>query len=122
MPVIEKPGRCGWNDSRRDVMKKPECTLVATLVAKPEKRSELLDILLGQVAPSRAEAGCLNYDLHCDKEDPNVFVFYENWVNREALDRHLEEPHLRPLMARRDELLAKPIDLRFVDMLTELAE
>jgi quinol monooxygenase YgiN len=103
-------------------MKKPDCTLVATLVAKPEKRSELLDILLSQVAPSRAEAGCVNYDFHCDKEDPNVFVFYENWVNREALDRHLKEPHLHHLMARRDELLAKPIDLRFVDMLSELAE
>jgi hypothetical protein len=36
-------------------MKKSDCTLVATLVAKPEKRSELLDILLSQVAPSRAE-------------------------------------------------------------------
>jgi hypothetical protein len=29
----------------------------------------------------------------------------------------LREPHLQQLMTKRDELLAKPIDLRFVDML-----
>jgi quinol monooxygenase YgiN len=29
------------------------------------------------VAPTRAEAGCVNYDFHVDVEDPKVFVFDE---------------------------------------------
>jgi quinol monooxygenase YgiN len=52
------------------------------------------------VAPTRAEAGCVNYDYHVDVEDPNVFVFYESWRSRDDLDAHLKAPHLRPLLRR----------------------
>ena len=66
-------------------MKRPGCTIIGTVVAKPEKREELYRILIAQVAPTRAEEGCVSYDFHCDKADPNVFLFYENFVNRDAL-------------------------------------
>ena len=38
------------------------------------------------MAPTRAEAGCINYDFHIDAADPCVFVFYENWTDRAALE------------------------------------
>jgi quinol monooxygenase YgiN len=70
-------------------MTKPGCTIIGTVVAKPEKRDELLHILSAQVAPTRAEPGCINYDFHCDQADPNVFVFYENFASKAALEDHL---------------------------------
>ena len=103
-------------------MTKPGCTIIGTVVAKPEKRDELLHILSAQVAPTRAEPGCINYDFHCDQADPNVFVFYENFASKAALEDHLKKPHLKPLMDRLDELLAKPVDIRFLDMLSVRAE
>jgi quinol monooxygenase YgiN len=103
-------------------MKNSGCTIIGTVVAKPEKREELLRILAAQVDPTRAEAGCINYDFHCDKADPNVFVFYENFVSKEALEDHLKKPHLKPLMDRLDEFLAKPVDIRYLDMLSLRAE
>ena len=36
-------------------------TIIGTVIAKPETRAELLSILADQVAPSRAEPGCINY-------------------------------------------------------------
>ena len=102
-------------------MKRPGCTITGTVVAKPGKREELLASLSAQVAPTRAEAGCINYDFHCDKADPNVFVFYENFVSREALDEHSKQPYLQPLMSRAGELLAKPIEVRFLEMLSDRA-
>ncbi|TAK94934.1 MAG: antibiotic biosynthesis monooxygenase, partial [Verrucomicrobia bacterium] len=39
-------------------------TVVATFKARPGKESELRAALIGLVAPTRKEAGCLNYDLH----------------------------------------------------------
>jgi quinol monooxygenase YgiN len=99
-------------------MTRAGCTIIGTVVAKPEKREELLRILSAQVAPTRAEPGCINYDFHCDQADPNVFVFYENFRSREALETHLKMPHLTPLMDRLGELLAKPVDIRFLDMLS----
>ena len=100
-------------------MKRPGCTIIGTVVAKPEKREELYRILIAQVAPTRAEEGCVSYDFHCDKADPNVFLFYENFVNRDALETHLKMPYLEPLFGRIDELLAKPVDIRFLDMLSD---
>lgn len=102
-------------------MNKPGCTIIGTVVAKPGKRDELLAILAAQVAPARAETGCINYDFHCDTANPDAFVFYENFASREALDEHLKMPYLDPLMSRIDELLAEPVDVRFLEMLSDRA-
>ena len=98
---------------------KTGCTIIGTVVAKPETREELYRILMAQVPPTHAEAGCVSYDFHCDTADPNVFVFYENFVDRDALELHLKKPYLQPLFDRIDELLAKPVDIRFLDMLSD---
>jgi quinol monooxygenase YgiN len=103
-------------------VKTPGCTIIGTVVAKPEKRDELMRILAAQVVPTRAELGCINYDFHCDKSDPNIFIFYENFESKEALEDHLKKPHLKPLMDRLDEFLAKPVEIRYLDMLSLRAE
>ena len=97
------------------------CTLIGAVVAKDETREELRRILSAMVAPTRAEPGCINYDFHVDAEDPNVFVFYENWKSRADLEAHLKAPHLAPLVGRVDELLARPVEMRFLDMVSERA-
>jgi quinol monooxygenase YgiN len=103
-------------------MTKSGCTIIGTVVAKPEKREELLRILSAQVAPTRAEPGCINYDFHCDQADHNIFVFYENFASKEALEDHLKKPHLKPLMDRLDELLAEPVNIRYLEMLSLRAD
>lgn len=65
--------------------------------------------------------GCISYDFHCEHADPNVFVFYENFIDRDALEAHLKMPYLQPLLGRIEELLAKPVDIRFLDMLSDRA-
>ena len=97
------------------------CTITGTVVAKPETRIELQAILTAMVAPTRAEPGCMNYDFHVDAKDPCVFMFYENWRSKADLDAHLKMPHLKPLVSRMDELLAKPLELRYYDMLSTIA-
>ena len=93
-------------------------TIIGTVTARPETRQELAVLLAAQVAPTRAEAGCLNYDFHVDAANPCVFVFYENWTSREALDAHLAMPHLQPLFSQLDRLLAVPVDIRPLTMLS----
>ena len=94
-------------------------TIIGTLTARPETREELASLLMALVAPTRAEAGCINYDFHVDAADPCVFVFYENWTDRAALDAHLAMPHLQPLVSQLDRLLAFPVDIRPLIMLSE---
>ncbi len=75
-------------------------TVVAAFQAKPGKENELRAALVGLVAPTRAEAGCINYDLHASPEDPAKFLFYENWASKAALDAHLQNAHVQVLLPR----------------------
>jgi len=79
-------------------------TVVATFQARPGKEAELKKALMGLVAPTRPEAGCLNYDLHVSPEDPAKFLFHENWTSRAHLDAHLKSAHIAALLPRVDEL------------------
>ena len=79
-------------------------TVVATFEARAGKEAELKAALTGLVAPTRKEAGCLNYDLHQLPDDPKKFLFHENWTSKAHLDAHLQSPHIQVLLPRVDEL------------------
>lgn len=96
-----------------------QCTIIGMVVAKDGTRAELREILAAQVGPTRAEGGCINYNFHVDTKDPNVFMFYENWRSKSDLDAHLQTPHLQPLFGRLEELLARPVEITFYEMLSE---
>jgi quinol monooxygenase YgiN len=73
-------------------------TVVATFEAKPGREAELKNALIGLLAPTRQEPGCLNYDLHQSPDEPGKFLFHENWTSRELLDAHLKSPHIAALL------------------------
>lgn len=63
------------------------------------------------VAPTRAEAGCVQYDLHQDLRDPADFVFYEVWRSREEWLSHMETPHLQAFRTAAGDLLEGDLKL-----------
>jgi quinol monooxygenase YgiN len=79
-------------------------TVIAIFQARPGKETELKQALIGLVAPTSKEAGCLNYDLHAAPEDPAKFLFHENWTSKAHLDAHLKSDHIAALLPRVDEL------------------
>lgn len=83
-------------------------TVVAEMLAKPGKETELKTQLLALVAPTRKEEGCVQYDVHVSNSEPGRFVFYENWTSGDTLDRHLKSPHFKAFEGVADDLLAEP--------------
>lgn len=77
-------------------------SVIATISAKSEFLSEVRQALDQVVAPSRAEAGCRQYDLHLSRETPNRFVMIERWQDDATLDRHMATPHFAALGAALD--------------------
>lgn len=75
-------------------MSDQKLTIVARILAKEEKRELVKSQLLKLIDITRAEEGCINYDLHQDNENPNLFLFYENWKNRDLWKNHMKNPHL----------------------------
>ena len=73
-------------------------TILAQITAAPGKEDLVRTELEKLVPITRAEAGCIQYDLHVDNENPGFFVFYENWESRELWQDHMNAPHLAAYM------------------------
>ena len=83
-------------------------TVIAFHKARPGKEAALKESLLALCAPTRAEKGCINYDLHESADDPAMLVFHENWASKADLDAHLRSQHIQSFRKRAEELLAEP--------------
>ncbi|MCG9642139.1 antibiotic biosynthesis monooxygenase [Vibrio sp. Isolate34] len=73
-------------------------TIVANIVANQDSVELVKAELLKLIDITRAEEGCINYDLHQDNENPAHFTFYENWVSRELWQAHMGNQHLADYM------------------------
>jgi len=85
-----------------------QIALVVEFRAAPGRIEELRAALLGAVPPTRAEAGCLLYDLHEHTDDPDVLVFYEIWASPAAHAAHDATEHIVSLVAALPALTAEP--------------
>ena len=70
-------------------------TIVANIKAKAEKVELVKSELLKLIDITRAEKGCINYDLHQDNDNPSHFLFYENWESRDLWQAHMDNQHLK---------------------------
>jgi quinol monooxygenase YgiN len=95
-------------------MSEQAITVIAKIVAKPDQIDTVKHELQSLIEPTRAEAGCIDYILHQHTENPAVFVFYENWTRQQALDEHLQKPHLTAFAAKAEALLAEPLDIQIL--------
>lgn len=82
-------------------------TIVAQILAKAEKRALVKSELLKLIETTRAEKGCINYDLHQDNENENLFLFFENWESRELWQAHMNNSHLTEYMKATDGAVEK---------------
>lgn len=98
-------------------MEERELTVLARFRAKAGKEAEVHRAITSLIAPTRAEEGCVNYDLHRAQDDPALFFLYETWRCRQDLDDHLAMPYLRAFLEKVSELLAEPVHISFWDML-----
>lgn len=74
-------------------------TIVGNIFARPDQVDLVKSELEKLIAPTLAEEGCLQYDLHQDNENPAHFLFFENWESRELWLVHMEQPHLKVYLA-----------------------
>lgn len=77
----------------------PRLTIVASITAKHAQVDLVKSELEKLIAPARAEAGCLQCDLHRDNDDPVRFMFYEQWESRERWQAHMATHHLRDYLS-----------------------
>jgi quinol monooxygenase YgiN len=78
-----------------------------------DRREELIRVGQTVAAASRQEDGCISYRLYEDTEQPNEFVFVEEWENDEALQRHFGTEHIGAFMPAVLGAIVAPPDVKF---------
>ena len=78
-------------------------SVVARLRAAKGRGDALAAFLIGQVAAVRAaEPGCLTYRIHRSTRDPELFLFYESFVDEAAFEVHRKSAHAAAFRERRE--------------------
>jgi quinol monooxygenase YgiN len=79
-------------------MNETPIVLSVVIEAVSGHEQELGSLLSGLVLPTRAEAGCLSYELNASQDKPGVFLFYEKFADQAALDAHVNSPHFQKFL------------------------
>jgi len=66
-----------------------------TFIAKSDGIEKMKELLSAMVKPSKAEDGCLFYEIVQYKDKPEKFMAVETWRDEKALDGHKASDHYK---------------------------
>jgi quinol monooxygenase YgiN len=71
--------------------------LIARMKTRDGEQERAADLVRRLAEASSAEPGNIHYIPHRDAEDPRVFLLYEQYVDKDALDAHRQTEHFQTL-------------------------
>lgn len=77
----------------------------ARITVKPEAVDQFISYAAVIVLASNLEQGCLVYNLYQEVGKPSNFIFYEEYVNQEAIDFHNSTNHFKTFIGQIMEIL-----------------
>ena len=88
--------------------------LHVTVQVKPERLAQFLEAVRHDAVHSENdEPGCLRFDVHQDRDDPNRLYYYEVYRNEAALEAHRQTSHFKLYAEQTKDWLAGPPERRF---------
>lgn len=82
-------------------------TIVARMEIHQGKEKEFLTHAVELIKATRAEEGNITYDLYQNSENPAMFLFYEEYKDQTAMEKHASSSYLKKFGEAVKELLAK---------------
>lgn len=89
-------------------------TIFATVEAKPDSIHLVEQALCTMIPLTRAEPGCIRYELFVSEEHPGTFHLLETYADDNALSRHHTSPHFTALVVSLSDKLAQEIRIERV--------
>lgn len=86
--------------------------VAAHLRAQEGKRAELGEALKGLIDPTRDEPGNIGYGPLASLDDDRDETFVEKYQDGDALDAHMNTPHVAAALAAMPESVEGDLDLR----------
>jgi len=85
--------------------------VTATITAKPSERDKIISKSQDVIKSTRLESGCITYNLYASTENDNVLIMFEQWENREVLEKHMQTEHFLAFSATIEDLKAGDMDI-----------
>lgn len=89
-------------------------TIIVDLEFFPEHTDEAKNLLRALADESDKEEGCLSYSLYNDKNNPNAFILFEIFENKEAQDFHKTTTHYKEILQEKLPSMIKERRVRFL--------
>lgn len=86
--------------------------VIAELTAVSDRTEELKTILTALIEPTRAELGCIKYELWQSASEINNYTFVEVWQSEAHLEAHLKSPHIQQALAQLPGVVASGPNIR----------
>jgi len=81
--------------------------IVAQISVKKEFNTEFLNFAEIMVTKSNNENGCITYRLNRDVYNDTEYIFYEEYVNKKAIDFHNTSSHFSDFINKISSMLLK---------------
>jgi quinol monooxygenase YgiN len=89
----------------------PPLVVVATVKVKRKWKAKFVSAAERMVKSTRQEDGNRMYLLSQSQADPSSFLFYEQWTDEQAIEWHLQTPHMQDFL-RQTSAMLEPDSLR----------
>jgi quinol monooxygenase YgiN len=93
----------------------PYC-VIAKHRAKPDRVDAYERRMLADLENTRAEPGALQFHIHRDRFDRNLFVVYEVWRDVQALREHFEKPYVKQFVVDSAEYIEGDMEVQWMIM------
>jgi quinol monooxygenase YgiN len=85
-------------------------TLLWEAKAKTGQEAAMKSFIADRVTASRHDAGNIEYEAHEVEGQPGVFIIFELWESREALEGHLQAARMQELVPQLLELMEGTVE------------
>ncbi|MEG0918811.1 MAG: putative quinol monooxygenase [Anaerovoracaceae bacterium] len=92
-------------------------TVIARNYADLDKMDIILELYEELVAETRAEKGCISYNLYADASANENLVMIEQWESKEDLDNHMNSEHFKRLVPETKKYMTKPVQVSIIEKL-----
>ena len=89
--------------------------VILDCTTNPANTKDLKDFLRDELFHTRGFDGCNSITIHQNQDDPNNFVFVENWDSKEQHEKYIGWRTERGDMAKLGGWMAGPPSIRYFD-------
>lgn len=93
--------------------------VLASVKCKPGQRERVIEIAVQCIKATRAEEGCISYELMASTEDADALMFVERWTGMPALEAHQKTAHIERFKQERAPYVEGPSEVAVYEVMEQ---